>query len=139
MPSWRDDRAELVWSRSVMVVEDEEFLRELLVRAIRREGYEVEGAGTAAEALQLASRRAFDVVITDWVLPDSKGPGLIRALRKAGVCARFVVVSGYAGSFDLDLLAELGVDAVLAKPAEMREIIEAIGDLVPISGQEAGK
>jgi len=134
--SWREARANLVWPRRVMVVEDEEFLRELVVRAILREGYEVEGAATAAEALQLASHQAFDVVITDWVLTDDNGPGLIRALRKAGLRARMVVVSGYAGSLDMDLLTELGVDAVLAKPAEIREILEVIGDLVSIPGRE---
>jgi CheY-like chemotaxis protein len=120
------------------VVEDQQLLRELLVRALLREGYEAEGAADAGEALRKLTRRAFDVVVTDWVLPDAAGPGLIRSLRAGRPRGRLVVVSGYAGSLDMDELEALGVDAVLAKPAEIREILEAVGQLVPAGGREEG-
>lgn len=65
----------------VLVVDDDEVLRELLTEALRREGHAVDAIDNGAEAIWLAQEVEFDVVILDWTLPDVDGVEVCRRLR----------------------------------------------------------
>jgi PAS domain S-box-containing protein len=83
-------------AQTVLVVEDEEGLRELAKRLLERLGYKVLLAGNAAEALRLLEQNAsIDLLLTDVVMPGTSGPELTRQLvgQRAGL--KVIYMSGY--------------------------------------------
>ena len=71
--------------RSVLVVEDDDELREVLGRGLREEGFGVEAAATGARALDLVETTSPDALVIDIGLPDTDGRDLCQALRARGI------------------------------------------------------
>jgi CheY-like chemotaxis protein len=66
----------------LLVVEDEQTLRETLVYNLKREGYEVTASGDGGEALELAREQHFDLIVLDVMLPTLDGLSICRIVRK---------------------------------------------------------
>jgi CheY-like chemotaxis protein len=79
----------------VLLVEDEGAVRELLSSALERNGFDVVTAGSAEEALTLASP-AFQILLSDISLPGMSGVQLARQLRRSLPSLRVLLMSGYA-------------------------------------------
>jgi two-component system cell cycle sensor histidine kinase/response regulator CckA len=83
-------------TETVLVVEDQDGLRELAKRLLQRRGYTVLAAANAAEALRLFEENPFiDVLLTDVVMPGASGPELTRQLVERRPALRVVYMSGY--------------------------------------------
>ena len=82
----------------VLLVEDEESLRHTATRVLERHGYRVTGAADGVQALKLCCERelAFDLVVTDVVMPRMGGAELVTTLRAAGAAVPVLFMSGYA-------------------------------------------
>ncbi|MFW6012370.1 MAG: ATP-binding protein [bacterium] len=85
--------------QTILVVEDEEPLRRLLVEILARHDYAVVEASGGRQALELCARHdgSLDLVITDVVMPDMQGPRLERELAKRHPGVQVLLISGYAG------------------------------------------
>lgn len=98
----------------ILVVEDEDSVRDFVFRALEDCGYEVTTAADAEEALELIAGEpmGFDVVVSDVMMPDIDGPSMItRARAEHGLCAQVVFMSAYAESTvreQIDLLDQVG-------------------------------
>jgi len=93
-------------TQTVLVVDDEEGLRELAKRLLQRQGYTVLTAANADEALQLFERNAsIDVLLTDVVMPGASGPELTRRLVERRPALKVIYMSGYTE----DAIAQHGV------------------------------
>lgn len=114
----------------VLVVEDDEDVRRIVVRALQFGAMVVAEAGTGARALESARAAPFDVILTDLGLPDMAGAQLLRELRPACPRARVVVLSGNAQGLAPDEAAALGVEAVLVKPVGVRELLRTVERLL---------
>ena len=81
----------------VLLVEDEDAVRNFAARALSRQGYEVLEAGTGVEALEIMQReqRPVDLVVSDVIMPEMDGPTLLKELRKTKPDLKFIFVSGY--------------------------------------------
>jgi DNA-binding NarL/FixJ family response regulator len=112
----------------VLLIDDEPDTRELLARALEREGFSAVTAGTAAEALAVARSTALDVVVTDIVLgaDDRRGLRLMTELREAGVAAPIIVITAYADVDKVKTALNDGAAHLLEKPFGARELIGAI-------------
>ena len=66
---------------AVVIIEDDQRIRELMARVLAEKGYEVEGAGTALDGLQLIVAHSPDVVVLDMGLPDLDGAELLKMIR----------------------------------------------------------
>jgi CheY-like chemotaxis protein len=112
----------------VLLVEDEAALRELARRALEAHGLRVTTAGDGQEALERAeaSSCAFDILVTDSVMPRLAGPRLVQRLRSRYPNLRVVMMSGYpdpaAGAERLDDLC----DVYLNKPFRQNELVAAV-------------
>jgi len=82
---------------TILVVEDEGGIRELIRKILQREGYRVLEAGSAEEALTVAQGQAVDLLITDVMLPGTRGPELARRMQQAAPRLRTLFISGYTG------------------------------------------
>lgn len=116
-------------SRSILVVDDEAELRDVVSRVLMDAGHRVTCATNGQEALTLLAGGSFDVLLTDVIMPEKDGMQLITEARKKYPTMRIVVMSG-GGHVPRDqylkIAAGLGAHAVLAKPFSNRELTEAI-------------
>jgi CheY-like chemotaxis protein/anti-sigma regulatory factor (Ser/Thr protein kinase) len=115
-----------VAGRSVLVVEDEPFLRRLVVSLLGREGFAVQAVGSGAEALRTAGEGGFDLVLLDVGLPDMSGLDVLAALHRLPVCPRVVVIT--ADRAPETLLRAIREQAYLyvRKPFEPAELLDAV-------------
>jgi CheY-like chemotaxis protein len=84
-------------SETVLLVEDEDGLRRLARRILERHGYTVLESCNGREALELATRheQSIDLVLTDVIMPEMSGRGLVERLRAVRPAAAIVYMSGY--------------------------------------------
>jgi CheY-like chemotaxis protein len=99
----------------ILLVEDHEATRVVLLAILRRRGHRVGSAHSVATALQLASESEFDLVITDVGLPDGDGYGLMARLN-ASYGLRGIAMTGAGSKADFILRDRRGVEAYLLKP-----------------------
>jgi CheY-like chemotaxis protein len=87
----------LTGRETVLVVEDEDAVRDFAARALRQYGYSALVARRAQEALLIAAEHpgAIDVVLADVIMPHTSGPGLMAKLRELRPAARVVFMSGF--------------------------------------------
>ena len=110
--------SELGGDETILVVEDEDAVADLVTAALRGRGYQVVLAVDGEDALEKWREKSgqFDLVLTDVVMPNLGGPGLVDALYKAGQHPRVLFMSGYTDSA-LARLRPLGTKVdLLEKP-----------------------
>jgi CheY-like chemotaxis protein len=116
----------------LLLVEDHVATRQSLMRLLQRRGYEVESAGSVAQARDLAARSSFDLVVSDIGLPDGTGYELMAGLRdQAGL--RGIALSGYGMETDVALSREAGFVTHLTKPVSVQALDEALAMVAPVS------
>lgn len=123
-------RPELSQSNRVLVVEDEDLIREMLVLALEEEGYEVTIAADGQTALNsfysadaVPGEFPFDLIVLDLMLPQINGLDLCRLLRHQGNPVPILILSAKGSETDRVLGLEVGADDYLTKPFSMREFI----------------
>lgn len=115
---------------TILVVEDETYIREVLQTVLTERGYTVLGAGQPSEALALALGGGphIDLVISDVLMPGMSGPELGRAIRERSPETKLLFISGYT---DGELGDDLGRGvSFLQKPFRTEEISELVRDLL---------
>jgi two-component system cell cycle sensor histidine kinase/response regulator CckA len=93
----REAVRDLTGTGRVLLVEDEDAVRNFAARALARQGYEVLEAATGLEALEVMARERgrVDIVVSDVVMPEMDGPTLLKELRKTNPNLKMIFVSGY--------------------------------------------
>src|SRR6185312_8850462 len=81
---WQRRVAVVRYRMRILVTEDDRQLRTAILRGLKEASYDVDQAGTAAQAIGLAAANAYDVMILDVLLPDGDGLAVCRALRQNG-------------------------------------------------------
>jgi two-component system probable response regulator PhcQ len=85
-----------VQSFSVLLVDDEEDVRNALVRTLRREGWDLHTAASGAEALEILKRVPVDLILTDHRMPGMTGLELVKVVRERYPKVMRVILTGYA-------------------------------------------
>lgn len=96
-------------SKTILVVEDEEYLRDLYEQILKQEEYTVEVAVNGEEAYQKMSQKDYDLVILDVILPKMDGLQVVDKLKK----------EGHAVDKNVVLLSNLGQELVVAKAIDL--------------------
>ena len=111
---------------SLLIVEDDDQLRERLARAFAARRLEVRSARTAEEALRLAREDPPECAVVDLRIGSDHGLDLIPALRALDPGTRIVVLTGYGSVATAVQALQLGAVHYLTKPADADEIIAAL-------------
>ena len=121
---------------SILVVEDEPEILELLSFTMTRAGFDVVGAESSEHALQLLDQTTPDLAIIDWMLPGMSGVDLARLLRRDELTAGLPIIMLTARSEEADKLRsfESGVDDYVTKPFSPRELIARVKALLRRTG-----
>lgn len=114
----------------VLVVEDEDLIRDMVVLALEEEGYETIVAVDGSTALNILKNQTsehpeaeVDLIILDLMLPQVNGLDICRLLRYQGNVTPILIVSAKGSETDRVLGLEVGADDYLTKPFSMRELV----------------
>ncbi|MBP6771795.1 MAG: sigma-54-dependent Fis family transcriptional regulator [Gemmatimonadaceae bacterium] len=113
-------------SLSVLVIDDDESIRETLIDFFASLGYTARGASTATEGRQLAREHAPNVVLLDLRLPDASGLVALEALRADDPDVAIIVLSGYADVRSAVRAMHHGAADVLEKPVDLDTLSAAV-------------
>jgi two-component system, cell cycle sensor histidine kinase and response regulator CckA len=121
-------RADDTGRGTILLVEDEEWLRGLNARGLRSRGYTVLQAANGVEAIEAFEGHAgkIDLVVSDVVMPEMDGPTLLTNLRSRDPGVKIIFVSGYAEEAFEKNLAEGEQYSFLAKPFTLKQLIDAV-------------
>lgn len=109
---------------TILIVEDEPAIREMVVMALERGGYVMQQAGTAEEAERLLANALPSLILLDWMLPGMSGIELARRLRRDDYTRGTPIIMLTARSEEDDRIRglEVGADDYIAKPFSTREL-----------------
>ena len=120
----------------ILVVDDEDAVRNLITNVLRRAGYQVFDAVSGDDAVEKLKARAGPVhlLLTDFVMPGMNGVELAAAARKQGWVATVLVISGYTSS---QVAAEDRKFDFLQKPMAPNQLLEKVRELLCSSTSQA--
>jgi two-component system response regulator ResD len=122
----------------VLLVDDEEIVRDVLTRYLEREGFRVDVAADGAAAVDAASRERPDVVLLDLMLPKVDGFEVFRRLRNDGDVP-IVMLTAKGEEVDRVVGLELGADDYVTKPFSPREVVARIKAVLRRNGRTADR
>jgi PAS domain S-box-containing protein len=130
-----EDKSELVSFISspklkVVVIDDEEHLRDLLADILGVDGHSVFTAPGGKEGLELVEQHNPDIVFTDLGMPYISGWEVVKAVKERNSGTPVVMVTGWGDQLDKKKITEMKVDAVIAKPFQVNQIIETLQKVV---------
>jgi CheY-like chemotaxis protein len=118
-------------AQRVLVGDDNEQMRRLIVELLQAEGYDVAEAADTGQVLEQVSHAQPDLVILDMRMPGGGGVEALRAIRSDPACQAMPVLL-LSGSVDLEIdwASKVGADAQLPKPFRIDEFRETVGSLL---------
>jgi excisionase family DNA binding protein len=112
--------------RRVLVVDDEESIRELLTKTLALAEYAVEAVGAARMALDLLRRENWDLLIADLRMPEMDGLSLIKEARRLHPALPVIIITGYSSEASAIQAVNLGVVGYLVKPFRIPHVLSAV-------------
>jgi CheY-like chemotaxis protein len=118
---------------TILLVEDDEGVRDILHKTLVAAGHDVEDAENGAVALAAYRRQPRDLVITDLVMPEKNGLETIMELRRLNPAVKIIAISGGGrnlglGELYLDSARLFGAGKILAKPFTSAALLKAVAD-----------
>ncbi len=112
----------------ILVVDDNQDLRELATIILEMQGYQVTAAEDGEEALEVFDRLSPDLVVSDIAMPRMNGFAFLEAVRsrKSGAAVPFLFLSAYSQRSNLSQARRLAVDDYLFKPFDAQELLDAV-------------
>lgn len=116
----------LAESAKILIVDDEDGIRETLQEMLIQEGYKTETAQTGKEALEACQKETFDVAIIDVKLPDMDGTSLLDTLKKFDPNLVRIIITGYPSFENAVQSINSGADGYIVKPFKPQKLLEQI-------------
>ena len=121
----------------LLIVDDDEEMRDLLRKVLEKEGYRVAVAGDGREALAVLAQGAFDLVVTDMLMPYDGGLELLETLHRIHPALPVIIVTAFGDWHSYTRALELGAVAFISKPLRMSELIAAVHNALAGRGATA--
>jgi len=116
----------------ILVIDDDEIIQNVLNKVLTKEGYQVELAGNGKEGLLQLDKMAYDLVITDLMMPYANGFEIISKLKQHPNTAKapIIVISSITNEDSIMDGFKLGIDEYIRKPIIMGELVMRIKKLL---------
>ena len=110
----------------VLIVDDEDFLRRMIVMGFERDGFTVFQADNGEDAVKIAGQELPELILLDLVMPRLLGFEVCQILRNDQRFSKTAIIIMSAKSYrpDMDKAAELGADAYVVKPFEFADLLK---------------
>ncbi len=115
-------------SETILVVDDEELIRDLAKRILEKAGYSVMTASSGREGLEIYAQHKSKIglVILDLIMPEMGGKQCLEGLLKIDPQAKVVIASGHSLQGDTKSFLDSEVKAIVNKPFNMRDLLRAV-------------
>lgn len=115
---------------TLLMVDDEARILTALRRTLRREGYELLTAGTAAEAIRVLEERPVDLILSDQKMPGMSGLALLAEVARRQPTVARLLITGWTEAVPPEELKKLDVKALVPKPWEDAELKQVLRDVL---------
>lgn len=107
---------------SILIVDDEEMMRNLLDKILSREGYSIKTARDGVAALEVLKTEKIDIIISDMKMPRRDGFELLKILKKEHPQIGVIIMTAYGDAYTVKDALLLGADEYITKPFKSYEI-----------------
>ncbi len=118
----------------ILIIDDDDEICILVKKVLLLDGHEVDTAEDGSVGLRLARLHKYDLVITDIVMPEQDGLGVIMELKQKSPHIRIIAISGGGGTFNIPeitrIVKMLKVDRAFSKPLDYIELQAAVKELL---------
>ena len=116
--------------KKILVIEDEEFIRENLIELLEIEGFEALGAENGCVGVDLAKQYQPDLILCDVMMPELDGYGVYDSLREDSATAMipFLFLTASADRSNLHRIRDLGMNDYILKPFNVDKFLTAIAN-----------
>jgi two-component system phosphate regulon response regulator PhoB len=107
---------------SILIVEDDPDIQDMLNYSLLPEGYTLYSAMTVRDGWEIIDKKSVDLVLLDWMLPDNSGIDLLHRIRKYHSALPVIMITAKAEEEDRILGLDVGADDYITKPFSVREL-----------------
>lgn len=112
--------------KSILIVDDDEAILEVIKEIFEMEGFKVDTASTGREAIEKSEARYYNLALLDIKLPDMEGTELLEKLHKEVPKMMKIMITGYPSLENSVKSLNLGADAYIMKPIEPEELLRVV-------------
>ncbi|MCH7763102.1 MAG: response regulator [Candidatus Marinimicrobia bacterium] len=120
------DEEPVVQSSRILVIDDEEYILDIVEEILTDQGHKVTSSGSAENGLEIFKKENFDIVITDLGMPEMIGWEVAERIKKYNPKTPVILLTGWALNLEPEKIKENGVDYVLKKPFTEEKLTEII-------------
>lgn len=127
-------------AKKILIVEDDDNIRELLRLYLEREGYEIAEAENGAVGMNRFKADQPDLILLDMMMPVMDGWQVCREIRESGSTTPIIMITAKGETMDKVTGLEMGADDYIVKPLEMQEVVARVRAIFRrLAPEEAGK
>ena len=112
--------------RRVLVIDDDQTIRDSLAAILKDEGYDVDEAEDGGEAIKKTKKRTYNAALIDIKLPDISGIELLTRLKDSHPKMKKIILTGFPSQQNAIAALNDGADAFLVKPVEVQKMLEIL-------------
>jgi DNA-binding NtrC family response regulator len=116
----------LVKNARILIIDDDENIRKALAAILEEEGYMVDTAETAKQAIEKTDKNIYNLALIDMRLPDMEGIELLTKMKDTTPKMRKVIVTGYPTLHNAIEAVNRGADAYILKPFDVEKVLATI-------------
>jgi len=120
----------------ILIVDDDESIREVLTSILTDEGYIVEAVDTGEKAIKATHEKFYNLALIDIRLPDMEGTKLLTKLKDTVPKMRKIIITGYPTLQNAIEAVNKGADAYIIKPIDMEETLKVIREQLQKQAEE---
>jgi two-component system response regulator AtoC len=124
------ERPQALGPVSALVVDDDDELRNILVRMLKNKGFEPEGAASGEQALSLLATKSFDLILLDLQLPGADGLSVLAEIRRVRPLATVVIITAHASIETAVAAMKGGAFDYVVKPIKLDAVLETTSQAI---------
>jgi PAS domain S-box-containing protein len=119
-------------SVSILVIEDELDVRELLFDILVSADYKVKVASNGTKGLEICKEEKFDIVLTDLGMPEISGWEVAKAIKEIDSNTTVLLITGWGVEMEEEKLRESGIDRVITKPVRVGDLLNLVSEIMEL-------
>lgn len=118
-----------VYNKKLLIIDDD-ISQILILKSVFKNKYKIETTNCADHGIEILKSKKIDCVLIDYYMPHKNGISASREIRKFNTNIPILMLTGYANSITVDEALKAGVNKILKKPVEIKELMESVSSYV---------
>jgi signal transduction histidine kinase/ActR/RegA family two-component response regulator len=116
----------------ILVIDDEDSVRDVLSQMLRAKGHQVVGAASGEEGIEKFEKGTFDLVLTDLGMPKISGWEVGKAIKKMNSKVPVAMITGWGMELNRDKMSESGIDLIISKPFDFSRVLQLVSEALDL-------